>query len=50
MALTRQFLKLYLYDEKLQNCKNKDILILNYKQKNDYYEEKKLLKSLGYIK
>jgi len=32
------------------DCKNKDILILNYKQKNDYYEEKKLLKSLGYIK
>tara|TARA_Y100000590_G_scaffold467418_1_gene646264 strand:+ start:1847 stop:4297 length:2451 start_codon:yes stop_codon:yes gene_type:complete len=32
------------------DCKNNDILILEYKQKNDFSEEKKLLKSLGYIK
>lgn len=32
------------------DCKNEDILILDYKQKNDFSEEKNLLKSLGYIK
>ena len=32
------------------NCKDKDILILEYNVKNDYFEEKKILKSLGYIK
>ena len=32
------------------NCKDKDILILEYNIKNDYFEEKKILKSLGYIK
>ena len=32
------------------DCRNNDILILEYKQKNDFSEEKKLLKSLGYIK
>ena len=32
------------------NCKDKDILILEYKQKDDFSEEKKLLKSLGYIR
>jgi glutamine kinase len=32
------------------SCKNEDILILDYEQKNDFSEEKNLLKSLGYIK
>ena len=32
------------------DCKKGDILILEYMQKNDYSDEKKLLKSLGYIK
>ena len=32
------------------DCKNMDILILNFKEKNDYSDERKLLKSLGYIK
>jgi hypothetical protein len=32
------------------NCKDKDILILEYNIKKDYFEEKKILKSLGYIK
>jgi phosphohistidine swiveling domain-containing protein len=32
------------------DCKNEDILILEYKQKDDFLEEKKLLKSLGYIR
>ena len=32
------------------DCKNKDILILDYKKRNNFSEEKKLLKSLGYIR
>jgi len=32
------------------NCKDKDILILEYNVKKDYSEEKKILKSLGYIR
>ena len=32
------------------DCKKEDILILEYMQENDYSDEKKLLKSLGYIK
>ena len=32
------------------DCKNENILILNYKQKNNFLEEKNLLKSLGYIR
>ena len=32
------------------NCQDKDILILEFKQKDEYVEEKKILKSLGYIK
>ena len=32
------------------DCKNEDILILDYKQRNSFSEEKKLLKSLGYIR
>ena len=32
------------------DCKNNDILILDYKQKNSFSEERKILKSLGYIK
>ena len=32
------------------DCKKGDILILEYTQENDYSDEKKLLKSLGYIK
>ena len=32
------------------NCKDKDILILEYNLKKNYWEEKKLLKSLGYIR
>ena len=32
------------------NSKDKDILILEYNIKKDYFEEKKILKSLGYIK
>ena len=32
------------------DCKNGDILVLEYKQKNDFSEEKKILKSLGYIR
>ena len=43
--------------EKLQNaerilldCKNEKIDIIEYSKKDDYLEEKKLLKSLGYIK
>ena len=32
------------------DCKNENILILNYKQKNNFSEEKNLLKSLGYIR
>tara|TARA_B100000029_G_scaffold492068_2_gene552933 strand:- start:2626 stop:5067 length:2442 start_codon:yes stop_codon:yes gene_type:complete len=32
------------------DCKNNDILILEYAQKNDFSEERKILKSLGYIK
>ena len=32
------------------DCKKEDILILEYIQENDYSDEKKLLKSLGYIK
>ena len=32
------------------DCKKEDILILEYMQENNYSDEKKLLKSLGYIK
>ena len=32
------------------NCNDKDILILEYNVKKDYSEEKKILKSLGYIR
>ncbi len=32
------------------DCKNNNIVILEYKQKNDFSEEKTILKSLGYIK
>ena len=32
------------------NCKDKDILVLEYNVKKDYSEEKKILKSLGYIR
>ena len=32
------------------NCNDKDILILEYSVKKDYSEEKKILKSLGYIR
>ena len=32
------------------NCNAKDILILEYNVKKDYSEEKKILKSLGYIR
>ena len=32
------------------NCNDKDILILEYNLKKNYWEEKKLLKSLGYIR
>jgi glutamine kinase len=32
------------------DCKNENILILRYKQKNNFSKEKNLLKSLGYIK
>ena len=32
------------------NCKDKDILIIEYKDKKDFSEERKILKSLGYIR
>ena len=32
------------------NCKDKDILIIEYKHKKDFSEERKILKSLGYIR
>ena len=44
------FEKLKLSTKISLDCKNKDILILEYKQKNNFSEEKKLLKSLGYIR
>ena len=44
------FEKLKLSTKIRLDCKNEDILILEYKQKDDFSEEKKLLKSLGYIR
>lgn len=32
------------------NCKDKDIFIIEYKHKKDFSEERKILKSLGYIR
>ena len=32
------------------NCKNEDITILEFKEKDTFLEEKRILRSLGYIK
>ncbi len=44
------FEKLVLSSRLLLDCKNKKIIILEHKKHDDYVEEQKILKSLGYIK
>ena len=44
------FEKLKIAELILIDCKNEKIDIIEYSKKDDYLEEKKLLKSLGYIK
>lgn len=42
--------KLLFSEKLLLDCENKQILILQTKKKDEFFEEKKVLKSLGYIK
>lgn len=44
------FEKLVFSNRILLDCKNKEIVILEHKKHDDYVEERKILKSLGYIK
>ena len=44
------FEKLQIAERIALDCKNEKIDIIEYSKKDDYLEEKKLLKSLGYIK
>ena len=44
------FNKLKISSKITLDCKNNDILILEFKEKDDFSEEKKLMKSLGYIR
>ena len=44
------FEKLMLSARVLLDCKNKEVVILEHKKHDEYVEERKILKSLGYIK
>lgn len=44
------FEKLLLSAKVLLDCKNKEVVILEHKKHDEYVEERKILKSLGYIK
>lgn len=44
------FEKLVISARVLLDCKNKEIIILEHKKHDEYVEERKILKSLGYIK
>jgi hypothetical protein len=44
------FEKLKIAEKLSLDCKNEKINIIEYNKEDDYLEERKLLKSLGYIK
>lgn len=44
------FERLYHAKKVMLDCKNQQIIVLQHEREDDYVEEKKILKSLGYIK